>query len=148
MYTTRPLFLQPLKLKVTKYVSFQELKEIMSKEGVKPYCSKWMKFPLLNHFTGQEVIIAKLSHIDDHILLLHEKSTKVTQNFYSATIKQSDKDKEKKIMQEAARLIKSDILSIPPNKKEFDLSHDLGTASDILGFIPHSLRTFLENIFT
>jgi hypothetical protein len=61
-----------------------------------------------------------LSHIDDHIVLLHEKSTKIIQNFYSATIKQSDKDKENEIMKEVARLIKSDILSIPPNKKEFD----------------------------
>ncbi len=41
----------------------------------------------------------------------------VIQIFYSATIKQSDKDKEKEIMQEAARLIKSDILSMPQKKK-------------------------------
>jgi hypothetical protein len=107
-----------------------------------------MKVQLLNHFTEQEVIIGMLSHIDDHIVLRHEKSTKIIQNFYSATIKQSDKDKKNEIMKEVARLIKSDILSIPPNKKEFDLFHDLGTASDILSFIPQSLLNFLENIFT
>ncbi|XP_045034842.1 uncharacterized protein LOC123475824 [Daphnia magna] len=103
------------------YVSFKQLNEIMAKEGVQPYCSKWMKFRLLHHFKEQEVIITRVSHMNDHIVILHEKSTRIIHNFYSTTIKQSENDKKMEIIKEAARLIKSEILSISPNKEEFNL---------------------------
>lgn len=78
-----------------------------------------MKFRLLHNFKEQEVIITRVSHMNDHIVILHEKSSRIIHNFYSITLKESEIDKKMEIIKEAARLIKSEIMSISPNKKEF-----------------------------
>jgi hypothetical protein len=57
--------------------------------------------------------------MNDHIVILHEKSSRIIHNFYSITLKESEIDKKMEIIKEAARLIKSEIMSISPNKKEF-----------------------------
>ncbi|KZS22069.1 Uncharacterized protein APZ42_010961 [Daphnia magna] len=95
------------------------------------------------------------SHEKDYVsfkqlneIMAKEGVQPIIHNFYSTTIKQSENDKKMEIIKEAARLIKSEILSISPNKEEFNLFKDLGSTSEILNFISQSLRTFMENIFT
>jgi hypothetical protein len=134
-----------------EYVTVSELQNVMVEEGVEPYASHWICKRTLNHFqNSREVIITKIPGKNDHIVSFQTKhSAAIIEDFFSTkSSHQTHKEKEKRIIESAAMLLKVDTMLLPPNKEEFTFLQDLSSEEEILRFIPNSFRIFLDILFT
>jgi hypothetical protein len=135
-----------------EYMTVSELQNIMLEEGVQPYASTWIISRTYHHFdNSREVIITKIPGINkDHIVSFKTKhSTAIIEDFFSTkSSHQTNKEKEKKIMEGAAMLVRSETMLMSSNKEKFTLLKDLSSEEQMLSFLPDSVRMFLDMLFS
>ena len=108
-----------------------------------PYGFTYMKKKIKDHY-GDDIIIAEING-KSNVVTFTTTASKILHDFHQQTEK-DDSMKEKRLINAAAKLIKSDIKSIVQSKHNYPTPEEK-TAEKAVEFLPESLRTLLQVLF-
>ncbi|VDI73947.1 Hypothetical predicted protein [Mytilus galloprovincialis] len=111
------------------------------------YGVQHMKNKLQEHF-GDKVIISEING-KPNVVTFRNTVRSILQEFYEQTNTNPSIDEEKKsIIQAAAKILKSEILSSETSNKALYPSPDELSAQNNMKYVPESLQTLLQTIFS
>ncbi len=124
-----------------------KMNEFLTDKDSHPYGNCYLKVKLKEQY-GESIYIAEGEGLDD-IVTMREKTSQILQSYFKCTNQDGDEESQKRaILETAARLIKSDIkINVPSNTKEYP-STDALRLDSALAFIPDTLSSFLNSLFT
>lgn len=134
-------------------ITVEDLQHVMEENGVEPYTIKHLKSKIVEHYKGN-VIIIKI-HPKQHVVTFRRSVDSILNDFYTVNDstkkknEQTDNEKKESILDAAAELLLTDILSSIPNKtQDYSFFSSISSVEECLEFLPDSLRKFLEKIAT
>ena len=124
-----------------------KMKEYMSNADSLPYGKQYLKGKLHERY-GDCIYIAERDGSDD-IVTMREKTSDILRSYYNTTNEEGNEESQKiKIIETAARLIKSDIkTNVSPVSDQYPTS-DTVKLQAALDYIPESLRIVLKSLFS
>ena len=122
-----------------------KMKECLIDSSSEPYHFTYMKDQLKQHFGDAIVITEKNGKAN--VVTIRSNASKILQEFYCQS-KQDNPDTDKlRIIQTAAKLIKSDIQSVSRAKDIYASCHELSSVEEGIAYLPESLHTMLDILF-
>ena len=109
------------------------------------YGNQYLREKLLKHY-GDSLIITE-GRGDHNIVTFRTNTSKILKDFYSTPRANDEESQKRAILITAAKLIKSDIKTSVPLEKESYPTASVLQHSSALGYVPTSLRYFLQNLF-
>lgn len=116
----------------------------MEGTGDEAYTNKYMKAKLQEHF-GDKIIIATIKNVAN-VVTFQQTASSLIHEFYCQP-RNDDEDETKRIIETAARLIKSDIKNIYVSGDVYPTSAKMSTIEETLNFVPDLLQIFLRTLF-
>lgn len=113
--------------------------------GEKAYSIKHMKQKLLDHF-GDSIVIGSVEGHSD-VITLKENASTIIHEFHKRQQSSNDEEEKAKIISTAAKLIKSDIVSMSTPTDMYPSISDVSSTDKNLSLLPTSLRLLLSAIF-
>ena len=117
----------------------------MSKADSIPYGNQYLKTLLMRRYTDG-IFIAERDG-SDCIVTLKEKTSEILRSYFNSRTQTGDEESEKRrLLETAAKLIKSDIKNIVPHVNEYPSTETL-KLQNALDYVPESLRIVLNALF-
>ena len=136
-----------LKKHEDEQVTIFHLVDKMKEEcGDDAFSAVYMKKKLREHF-GNEILITDISG-KSSVVTLRDTATSILQDFYNRPKHQDFESEKRSIIKAAAKLLKSDIRSIPVSKENYPPPSDISSAEKNFGYVPESLQLLLQDIFS
>lgn len=114
--------------------------------AAEPYCNKWMRDKLLKHF-GNRILICTVNGKPD-VVTFSAKAQTILHDFYEDKKKDDPEAEKIRIIEAAAKMIKSDIKQGEPDQSCYPLAEDLSNIDDAVSVLPESLRIFLRTVMS
>ncbi|MES9884095.1 MAG: hypothetical protein ABW185_24890, partial [Sedimenticola sp.] len=145
-------------LKVIKYLEendeeqltigdlIQQMASYLSDTDSEPYCFKYMKEQILKQF-GEKIIITEVNGTPNVVTFWSTAST-ILNDFHSNQKQESAEDEKLRIIQTAAKLMKNDMKSQVQQSDVYPSDREMSSIDEARSFLPHSLRSFLQCLFT
>ena len=134
-------------------ITVEDLQRVMEEQGVEAYTTKHMKSKIVEHYKGN-VIIIKINP-NQRVITFCRSVESILLDFYrkndtaGGKHKLSNDEQKESILDAAANLLLTDILSSPPNKTlDYSFFSSISSEKEALKVLPISLRTILEKILT
>ena len=104
-----------------------------------------MKYQIKQHF-GNKIVITEING-KTNVVTFRSTASAILHDFYCQT-KQDDSGADKmRIIETAAKLIKSDIQSVIQTKDSYASFHELSSVDEAISFLPESLQLMLRVLF-
>jgi hypothetical protein len=111
--------------------------------GDQAYTPKFMTKKLKDHFQENVVIFEKRG--TSGVVTLRQAVPSILKDFYQRP-KQNSEDEKIAIIKTAAKLIKSELMSLEDDKDFYPSSEQISSLNDNLAYLPEGLSTFLDNL--
>jgi len=122
----------------------KKMEEYLEGTGEQPYSTVYMKAKLQEHFNDKIVITTAGKQ---NVVTFQRTAASIINEFYKHP-KVDDYDVEKaRIVETAAKLIKSDIKKLDVSTSDYPSSEEMSSIEQALKFIPKLLQLFLKTIF-
>ena len=123
-----------------------KMKEFLTVKNTDSYSNRYLKTRLKDHF--KDYIHISEAEGSSDIVTFREKSSEILRSHFKLTQQDTDEESQKKnIIETAARLIKSDVMSnVSSDTGHYPSIHMLSLDSS-LAHIPGSLKLLLDNLF-
>ena len=131
-YDDEQITIQDLIVKMTEY---------LQDTGCEPYCAKWMKIKIKEHF-GDRVIMTGLEN--QCVVTLRDTAHSILREFHKQQKSMNPEDEKLNIIKTAAKLIGSDVKFMEVLNDSYPASSDIAAAAS---YVPESLRVLLRNMF-
>ncbi len=120
------------------------MKTYLGESGSMPYSFTYMKQKIQDHY-GDSIIIAEING-KSNVVTFTARACKILCDFHEQSKRDDSIRGKKRLIEAAAKLIKSDIKSIILYKAYFRTSEEM-SIEKALNFIPESLHMFLQVVF-
>lgn len=131
-YDDGQITIQDLMVKMTEY---------LQDTGCEPYCGKWMKIKMKEHF-GDRVIMTGLEN--QCVVTLRDTAHSILREFHKQQKSKNPEDEKLNIIKTAAKLIGSDVKFMEVLNDSYPDSSDIAAAAS---YVPESLQVLLRNMF-
>ena len=121
----------------------EKMESYLAGTDVTAYGFTHMKEQIKKHF-GNKIIITEVNGKQNVVTMWSATSTPL-HDFYSSPKQELEK---KRIIETAAKLIKNDIKTLVQEREYYPEYKDMVSIDAVASFLPESLKTFLENLFT
>jgi hypothetical protein len=143
-------------LKVTEYLEanddeqttisdlIDKMKEYLSDSNCTPYQFRYMKDQLKAHF-GDKIVITEING-QKNVVTLRSTASSILHDFYCEA-KQDVVSDKLRIIETAAKLIKSAIQDVIQTNESYASYHELSSVDESMAFLPESLKLLLRLLF-
>ena len=123
----------------------EKMKEYLGESDHAPYQFTYMKDQIKQHF-GNKIVITEING-KTNVVTFRSTASAILHDFYCQT-KQDDSGADKmRIIETAAKLIKSDIQSVIQTKDSYASFHELSSVDEAISFLPESQQLMLRVLF-
>ena len=123
-----------------------KMQEYLQGSEEQAYSAVYMKAKLKEHF-GDKIVVTNL-HKKANVVTFHHTVSSIISEFYRQPKKEfSEAEKARRIVETAAKLLKSDIKNLDVSSYNFPSSDQMSSIEKNLEFIPDLLRLFLRILF-
>ena len=124
----------------------QKMADCLQGTDCEPYSFPYMKSKLKDHF-GDNIMFAEING-KANVVTFCAKASSILYDFYQEQ-RQTDSESEMmRIVETAAKLIKTDIKSVVASCNTYPTTEQLSSIDENLSFLPDSLHRFLRVLFT
>ena len=124
----------------------EKMQEFLTDKNTDAYSNRWLKKKLKDHF-NDSIYISEVEGCPD-LVTLREKTSEILRSHFKSTERDLDEESQKRIIIEtAARLLKSDIISNVLSETNLYPSTESLSLNSSLEYIPSSLKLLLDNLF-
>ena len=124
----------------------EKMEEFIGESDETAYHFTYMKEKLKMHF-GNRIVISEVNG-KQNVVTLHSTASSILHDFYKQPKEQNCVDEEKRIIETAAKLIKTDIQGIVQSKDVYASCEEISSTENALSFIPDSLCLLLKVLFS
>ena len=120
--------------------------ECLADTDSEPYGFTYMKEQIKQQF-GNRIVITEVNG-KTNVVTFWSNAATILQDFHSHQKQESPEAEKIRIIQTAAKLIKSDIKSLAQEKNLYPKYEEMASLENACSFLPESLHIFLQGLFT
>ena len=122
----------------------ENMKTYLGDSGSLPYGFTYMKRRIKDHY-GDEIIITEING-KPNVVTFTNTASKILHDFHQQSEMGDSTSEKMRVIETAAKLIKSDLKLINQSKDFYPTSEEM-SAENAMAFVPESLRTLLQTLF-